>query len=105
MYEASTGRFGSVVKSSSILGLKDCSAVLFDDGSKGAFFGKRVCEVECVDGDCAHMPADLVGIWRSVLSVDHCSRLVKAYLSLDSVGQQQVRSRWASTTDVSAFDI
>lgn len=105
MYEASTGRFGSVVRSSSILGLKDCKAVVFDDGTKGAFFGPRVSEVECVTDGCADMPTDLVGIWNTQLAPEHSSRLVKAYIALDADGQQAVRKRWASTTDLAKFEI
>lgn len=105
VYEASTGRFGSVVRSSGILGLKDCRAVLFDDGTKGAFFGPRVSEVECVTNDCPDMPTDLVGIWNTQLTADHSSRLVKAYIALDADGQQAARKRWASTTDVAKFEI
>lgn len=99
-YEAASGRFGTVVKSSGILGLKDCMAVVFDDGTKGAFFGRRCSGVVCVgDGDdCGDIPVDLVGVWKSELKEEQSASLVKAFLSLDADGQEDVRKRWASTT-------
>lgn len=97
VYEPATGRFGTTIRSSGILGLKDCMAVKFDDGSKGAFFGKRVSEVQRVVGN-ADVPVDLVGVWKTELKEDQSSRLVKAYVALDSDGQENVRKRWASTT-------
>lgn len=106
VYEVATGRFGTTMKTSGILGLKDCKAVRFDDGTKGAFFGKRVSEVQCVDGN-ADVPVDLVGVWASQLSEEHSSRLAKAYLALSSEEQENVRKRWASTTKRSRanFDV
>eukprot|EP00752_Nemacystus_decipiens_P017669 g15840.t1 len=98
VYEAATGRFGTTIRSAGILGLKDCKAVAFDDGSKGAFFGKRVSELQLVaDGD-ADVPVDLVGVWKAELKEDHSNRLSRAYLALDAEGQEDVLKRWASTT-------
>lgn len=99
MYEAATGRFGTAIKSAGILGLKDCKAVTFDDGTKGAFFGKRVSELQLVAGGRADVPLDLVGVWRAELKEDQANRLIKAYLTLDADGQEDVRQRWASTTE------
>lgn len=98
MYEAATGRFGTAIKSAGILGLKDCRAVTFDDGTKGAFFGKRVSELQLVAGGGADLPPDLVGVWKAELKEDQANRLTKAYLALDAEGQEDVRKRWASTT-------
>lgn len=97
-YEVATGRFGTVVKSAGILGIKDCVAVAFDDGSKGAFFGKKCSGVVCVSDDCDGVPVDLVAVWKNELKQEQSSTLTKAFLALDAEGQQDVRKRWASTT-------
>jgi len=81
VFEKSSGRFGTIVKSSGVLGLKDSITVAFDDGRKGAFFGKSLDGVVPVDASLNQV--DLVGAWKSDLEEEHCAGLVKAYLALD----------------------
>lgn len=97
-YETASGRFGTIVKSSGILGLKECMAIAFDDGTKGAFLGRRCSQVVCLRDGCDDAPVDLVGVWRSELKQDHADSLVRAFLALDAEGQEDTRKRWASTT-------
>lgn len=68
-----------------------------DDGTKGAFFGRRVSELQLVAGGGADVPPDLVGVWKAELKEDQANHLTKAYLAIDAEGQNDVRKRWAST--------
>jgi len=96
VFEKSSGRFGTIVKSSGVLGLKSSIAVAFDDGGKGAFFGKSLDGVVPVDS--SGVPADVVGDWKRDLKEEHCAGLLEAYLALDEDGREEVRKRWAKTT-------
>lgn len=98
VFEEATGKFGTVVKSSGILGLKDCKAVVFDDGTKGAYFGKKCNEVVCVADAGDTVPVDLVGVWRNELDPKKAATLVEGYLALDADGKADVLKRWESTT-------
>lgn len=96
VFEKSSSRFGTIVKSSRVLGVKDSITVAFDDGKKGAFFGKSLDGVVPVDGN--DTPVDLVGAWKNDLKEEHCAELVEAYLALDADGREEVRKRWAKAT-------
>lgn len=98
VYEKSSGRFGTIVKSSGLLGLKNSVAVAFDDGGKGAFFGKSLSGVVSVEDGCDDVPLDIVGAWKRELEEEHCAGLIKDYLALGSHAQEEVRKRWAKAT-------
>lgn len=97
-YETTTGKFGTIVKSSGILGLKNTIAIVFDDGAKKAFFGKSLDSVVCVSDDCDDIPVDLVHVWKSSLKADQSTDLIKAFVQLNTEEQDAVRTRWVSTT-------
>lgn len=98
VYEPVLQKFGRVVKSKGILGLKDSMAIIFDDGKKKAYFGKGLGGVLYVSGGSEEIPVDLVTIWKSLLKEDHAATLVESFVKLGFEEQEVVRTKWASTT-------
>lgn len=98
VFEKATGRFGTMVRSSGILGLPYCKAVVFDDGTKRAYFDKKCSKLVRVADAGDTIPVDLVGVWVSELDANHSATLVQGYHALDADGRADVLKRWKSTT-------
>ena len=98
VYHKESGKFGTIVKSQGILGLKDSIAIVFDDGTKKAYFGKGLNAVVCVSDDCNDIPIDIIAIWKNELKPEHSSKLIKSYSELSDEDKDSVRTRWANAT-------